>query len=223
MATERAAFAGDGVESVDGRLVPRVDNQVERPMQGHGAEVTGVEGDQGAGRVTAPAIDALGLAIERLAGGAVNGDGKEIVRVQVVAGHEPGEGSLIDLEERFEIDRQVANDRQVAQRLDAKVVADIPDQGAAGELLAAIDDHAAGTAHADAAGKTECQVRAGAALQGKEAVQDAGLLRNFNGMRLEPWCVARAGTGAPDADRDFRHRRIMGSGNARCKWFSFPM
>jgi hypothetical protein len=52
-------------------------------------------------------------------------------------------------------------------------------------LFAAIDDHRARPAHADAAGVSEREIGAGAPLQCEESVQHARLLTQSDTMSLE--------------------------------------
>src|SRR5215212_10478147 len=82
MATECAGFTRDHSQAFGAGVVARIDDEIEGPVQGHGAEVTGIEGDEGAGRIAAAAIDALGLMIELTPFAAFVRQGVEAVRVK---------------------------------------------------------------------------------------------------------------------------------------------
>lgn len=115
--------------------------------------------------------------LHRLPFSAVLRDGVESARVEVVTRNELRQRSLVGGEEGLQVHRQVTDDRQVSQGLDAQFGSDRFYERAACQPFAAIHDHGAGTTHADATGKPERQVWARPALQREERIQDACLFR----------------------------------------------
>src|SRR5439155_9886565 len=172
VAAERAGFAGDEAHALGAGFVARIHHEIQGPVKRHRTEITRVEGDERAGRVARAAINALRLMLHRLPFRAVSRNGIKIILIQILARDEVRQDPLIGIEERFQIYGQIADDRQIAQRLNAEFIADRLDESAASEAFAAIDDHRARAAHADAAGEAEGEVRAGAALQGEDRIED---------------------------------------------------
>ena len=87
---------------------------------------------------------------------AVMRNAMEIIRIEVIPGNEVWHRAFVGREERLHVHGQIAaSRRQVAQRLYAQAIADRSNQGAARQLFAAINHHGAGTAHPDAAGRSE--------------------------------------------------------------------
>lgn len=102
-----------------------------------------------------------------------------------------------------EVNDQIADYRQIAQRFDAQPRTERHGQSAASELLASINHHRARTAHADAAGKPKTQIRRRPALESEEDIENARRRGDFDGVLLE----ARPSLG-------FRSEALDGNGEA---------
>ena len=103
------------------------------------------------------------------------------------------------VEEHCHLDREVFDDWQVAQRLELQPLASAPhvdDARAAGPARNAVDDHRAGAAHADAAGKAIGETRILRALDFGDRVEDRLALAQRQRKRFE-MAVAIA---APDVE-----------------------
>src|SRR4051794_4677231 len=88
MTTERAGFTCDDIQALNSRFITRIDDQVQRAIQGHRTEITRVERHQRASRITGPAINALRLMIERLPLRALLGDGIKFIGIKIIAWNE---------------------------------------------------------------------------------------------------------------------------------------
>ena len=212
MTAKSACFTSDGGQSFGSSFVARIHNEIEGAVESHGAQITGVQGDQGASRITGAAVDTLWLMTQRPPFRAVMRNAHEIIRIEIVTRDEMREGKLIGLKEGFQINGEVTGYRQVAQRLDAQFRADGADQGGASEAFASIHDHGARPAHADATGESKCQIRARPALQREERVEHAGFGGDLDGMRFEAGGPAFRRGAALHADGNFKHGFIMRGG-----------
>lgn len=127
----------------------------------------------------------MGLIVEGFAFFAGVRDAVEIVFVEIGARDEIRHRAHVSTEERFEVNREIANYRQVSQRFNLQFGADGFDYGAAGKAFFAVDDHSARTAHPDTTGKAKGKVWNRATLQGKECVEDAGAVADLDFVPIE--------------------------------------
>src|ERR1043165_9103989 len=219
VAADGAGLAGDELQALGASVVARVNEKVQRAVQGHRAEIAWIKRHQRASRVTRATVNTLGLMLQRLPFRTVVGNTIEIRLIEVVPRDEMRQHALVRREEGLQVHRQVADNGQVAQGLQSKFVAYGLDQRAAGQALAAIDDHGAGAAHADAAGKAERQIRAGAALESEDRIQNTRLFRKLDLVLLKARSGAGIGTGALDGDGDWTHETSMSAGKIRGNGF----
>ena len=205
VAAECAILARNQFHSLLPSFIAGVNEEIERPVQRHWPEVPRAQGDERASRIAGCAVDALWLMVQRPPFLAVMRDPKEIVLVEILPWDHMWKRSSVSRKERFQIDRKIAHDGQITQRLNSQTAANSVYECAARQSLPPIDDHGTRSAHANAAGKSKPQVRTRATLKSEQHIQHACLLGGLELMRFPRCGAARPGGVALDADRDFRH------------------
>jgi len=112
----------------------------------------------------------------------------KVLLVQVGPGLEVRLDALIRRKKGSKIHGQVSCYGQISKRLELQTLANRPHQSAARQAFAAIDHHRARAAHADPARVSYGQVRAGAALQREQRIQEAGFIGHLDLVLLKPLC-----------------------------------
>ena len=215
--TKRAIFTRDHFQSFVAPTITRIDNQTERSIERHRADIARIQRDQSAGRITRAAINALRLVVQSLSFLARVWNWEKIILIQICARHKSRQRAIVSVEKRVQIDGEIANHRQIAQRLDFLSGPDIFNECAASKLLAAVHHHCAGTAHANATGKSKGQIAGGSALQSKKRIENAGAFAHFDFVRFKARLRIGLGRKALDDDRDFQHGQIVLRGKSCCK------
>jgi hypothetical protein len=182
---KRTVFASDNFQSFVVPAIARINHQTQCPVQRHRTGKTWIQCHQRASGVTRAAIDALGLIIQFFSFLARMRNSIKIILIQIVARHERRHCSIVGVEKRFQVNRQIARHGKISQRFDFQIRPDIFDERAASQLLAAIHHHRTRTAHPNATGKAKGQIGNCATLQHKERVENAGAFAHFDFVRLE--------------------------------------
>ena len=141
--SKSAGLAGNNLNAVSPGLIAWIGNKIQSSVQRHGTNVAPIQRDHGARRITGAAVNALRLMIHPLPFLAVLRNGVKTLSVEVVTRNEMWNDTLIRGEERFHVHGDIANHRQISQRLDAKIRSNGFDERAASELLSAINHHRA--------------------------------------------------------------------------------
>src|SRR5438067_332594 len=100
---ESPSLTRNETEPLGARLVARINNQIQCPVQGHRSQVPRAQANQCASRIAGGAIDALRLMLQRLPFRALMWQGIENLRVEVSAWKELRQRPLIRLKKRFQI------------------------------------------------------------------------------------------------------------------------
>src|SRR6266849_6117727 len=190
-------------------LVARIEIVAAGKRDRRRAEKLVVQAVDGAGRVTEHAVDAFAELAELI---------DLLHRLAMLAGTErvlllpddPRFDGLQLVHEVLHVDDEVANDREVLERLDSDgsgpVVAE---EGVAGELRGSVDHHPAAPADAHPARPPIAEAAVNVRLDVVERVQDHhALVREWNVIRLEARRLVLFGIEARGPDRDplFRHQ-----------------
>src|SRR5712692_2831428 len=196
-------------------LVARIEIVAAGKRDRRRAEKLVVQAVDGAGRVTEHAVDAFAELAELI---------DLLHRLAMLAGTErvlllpddPRFDGLQLVHEVLHVDDEVANDREVLERLDSDgsgpVVAE---EGVAGELRGSVDHHPAAPADAHPARPPIAEAAVNVRLDVVERVQDHhALVRERNVIRLEARCLVLFGIEARGPDRDplFRHQYVLACG-----------
>lgn len=185
MTAEGTIFLGHQFQTFIAFPITWIGHETQGAVQSHRADIAAVQSNDAATRVTCATVDTLGLVIERFAFFAGVRDAVEIVFIEIGARDKIRHRAHISAEERFEVDSEIARDREIAQRFDFDVVADSFDERAAGQAFFSVHHHCAGAAHAYPAGETEGQIGHRAALQGEKSIENTGPFANLHLVPFE--------------------------------------
>src|SRR6266540_3568894 len=193
------------------RSVAAVALEGEDPIEGGRPRKARVVTDHGAGRHAHAAADALDGAVDRAALARVRSDlSKTAVLGGAPTGNEDGAHAEHLVLDGRHVHDQVADEREVVERTDGHRPPRKPrEQRPAGPALAAIDDHAAGAAHADATGVAEGEGGIRPALYLDERVEHGHALTGPHPVLLQ----ALAHAGSPAKDSQY-HRQPQKRANA---------
>src|ERR1043165_8226886 len=99
VAAERAGLAGHELQALGASVVARVNEKVQRAVQGHRAAIAWIKRHKRASRVTRATVNTLGLMLQRLPFRTVVGNTIEIRLIEVVPRDEMRQHALVRREE----------------------------------------------------------------------------------------------------------------------------